>query len=162
MVSSMKCNARSRNRSTALLALILGLAGTACTAAPAPSFVLRAATAGAGCTQEDLPALIVTLNGGRSGEIRIEIAGMPHAFTGERRVQLSPLRRDSAKGTSELARAELRSEGRTATWLSGTVTLRSVKPGQGVRGFYRFKGPERRTYSGSFEARWSGSEGGCG
>jgi hypothetical protein len=118
---------------------------------------LPLASASRGCTQEDLPALVVVLTEtvwSAEGSpplphVRIEISGV--APGSSERVELSPLRRDPTKRT--LARALFRDVDGSSTWLSGFVEIHNADdPGSSVRGTYRFCIPRDSCTTGSLSA----------
>ena len=127
------------------------IAGLAAAAAPL-------ATAGAGCTQEDMPALVLHLPSG-AGELAIEVAGSPKR--GARVLALSGLRRDPATPPRDLARASLRQDNREE-WLSGTLRLRRVEPGAGAAGDYDFRRADGSHLRGRFATTWSPTRADCG
>lgn len=129
--------------------------------AAADSTAPAAAVASRGCTQEDLPALIVSLPGSEPGtRIVIEIAGSGPLRPGTWR--LSPLRRDPALPGRSLARAELLRGGRSAGWLSGELVLERIAAGDRAVGRYSFTGPGGAVIGGRFEAQWEGGRSDCG
>lgn len=136
--------------SAASLSLALLLAG--------PSAATPAATAGSGCTQEDMAALVLHLPTA-AGVLEVEVAGVPAA--GARRLTLSGLRRDPAVPPAELARAYLR-RGDGIEWLQGTLTLDRVAPGTAVDGSYDFHRADGTPLRGRFAAGWSGTRANCG
>lgn len=116
------------------------------------------ATAGAGCTQEDMAALILVLPS-RAGPIMVEVAGMPRA--GARQFELSALRRDPATPPRDLARASLHRDGRDE-FLRGTLRLRRVEPGVGAAGDYDFRRADGKALRGRFDAHWTSARAECG
>ena len=115
-------------------------------------------SAAAGCTQEDMRALVLELTSA-AGPLSIEVAGVPRP--GARRLTLSGLRRDPATPPSELARASLR-RGDTVRWLSGTLILDRVAPGTDVSGSYDFRIAGDAPLRGRFHALWSNASADCG
>jgi hypothetical protein len=120
------------------------------------------ATATSGCSQEDYPAVVLTL----SSEVldappvaHIEIVGAPPPPF---EIALSPLRRDPTHLTEPFARAwKLRASGEPA-WLSGTLRVQRLVPGEGVDGHLDFRAPDGGTGHVDFHAIWQASSGGCG
>jgi len=119
-----------------------------------------------GCTQEDIPAMeiLLTTEKWKEGEvlptpyIRIEAAGIAK---GKRiGVRLSPLRRDPAQ--RELARAELHFDGKSVTWLSGSLHVFQNGDAEMVRGDYRFCADDAKCFDGTFTAPWHRGPARCG
>ncbi|MEI9928650.1 MAG: hypothetical protein WDN44_14285 [Sphingomonas sp.] len=135
----------------------------ACVAVPRQE-ASPAAAAMIGCTQEDLPATIVTVARGRASEgtLRIEIAGAPQRADAPRRLALSPLRRAPGTNAADLARATLEIAGRPPVWLEGTVTIRRLLSGERVAGDYALRTPAGAALAGSFDAAWQPSRADCG
>ncbi len=142
----------------ALAAVLLAVTGCAADAArPAPPI----ATATAGCSQEDAPALILRLPDPGGATIEIEVAGMPQASDRPRTIPLSPLRRAGPRAP-DFARAALTPPGGGTSWLSGTITIDRVRPGEGVSGRYDFRAPGGRVIAGPLRATWVPGEARCG
>lgn len=121
------------------------------------------AQAMAGCSQEDLPALIIVVvpRGSAGIELRFEIAGIPGTMSA-RRYRLSPLRRRDGGRPVSLARGELRRDGRDGGWLSGEIVLHRLAPGREVAGSYRVSGTDGIIVAGRFNAAWQAGAAGCG
>jgi hypothetical protein len=160
----MYSGARTRSRSTVFAAAIAAWLSVAC-AKPLPA--LPFATASRGCTQEDIPALVVILTEREWSasdslpvpHIRIEVAGPARGSSGH--IELSPLHRDPAQRT--LARAEFRDKGGQAIWLSGFVEIRGAAEGDAaVNGTYRFCTAENSCSTGSFSAPLRSGAARCG
>lgn len=141
-----------RRTSSVRLIVLVAVAAGAGAAAP------RAATAGAGCTQEDMQALVLHLPS-TAGELAVEVAGVPKP--GARVFALSGLRRDPATPPRDLARASLH-RGDGDEWLRGTLRLRRVAPGAGAAGDYDFRRADGSRLRGRFDARWSSTPADCG
>jgi hypothetical protein len=121
------------------------------------------ATAMAGCTQEDLPALIIRVRpANRPGtELHFEIAGPPAAPL-PRRYRLSALRRDPGSRPADLARVELLRNGRSVGWLSGEIVLERLEPGDRAAGSYQVVENGAPPLAGRFVAGWNPRPAGCG
>jgi hypothetical protein len=124
-----------------------------------PSF--RQATAMRGCTQEDAPALElyfadVPFEGAGNPAppyMRFEIGSSPGETIAASSLGLTGLRR-GAGGVTRLVRAELFDSMTAHTWLSGTLALQEVRPGQDVAGRYDVRAPGGRHLAGSFVAKY--------
>jgi hypothetical protein len=152
-----------RVRDLFLILLAIPIA-SACASAAAPRSGLTAyATARAGCTQEDLPALIISVRPpNRPGtELRFEIAGPP-AGTTQRRYRLSQLRRDPIGRATDLARAELRRNGQPIGWLSGEIVLERIARDNRAIGSYRVVGSDGAPFAGRFSASREPGPARCG
>jgi len=150
------------------------LASAACAqAAPPPDGSLEHsfphAFAMRGCTQEDAPALEIYFTqtpfagvGDPSPSyIRVEISSSPAERMEPASYSLTPVRRDPTK-PGRVVRAELVESPHTSKWLTGTLTLTEVKPGQRVSGHYAFTTQEGRRLDSSFTAEFSNRSAVCG
>jgi hypothetical protein len=116
------------------------------------------ARAEAGCSQEDLPATIITLADGGEAKVEFEVSGLGSG-------QVPPVLRMTtgrrAPGAPYLARAWwVGGGGRTV--LSGTLALSEVVPGDHLSGRYDLAVPDGRRIAGSFRAAWPRGAVGCG
>jgi hypothetical protein len=122
-----------------------------------------------GCTQEDAPALEIYLTQTKFGGVgdpsppylHIEISSSPTEAIGPISLDLVPLRRDPTK-PGRIARANLMERGRAPTWLSGTIALDAVAPGQPLFGRYDFVTPAGKRLNGNFRAEYSNRAPTCG
>lgn len=121
------------------------------------------ARAEAGCSQEDLPATIITVSEGGEPKVEFEVTGLGSG-------QVPPVLRMTTgrrtPGAPYLARAAwVGGGGRTV--LSGTLALSEVVPGDHLSGRYDLTAPENRKIggrkiAGSFHAPWPRGAVGCG
>lgn len=116
------------------------------------------ARAEAGCSQEDLPATIITLADGGEPKVEFEISGLGSG-------QVPPVLRMTTgrriPGALYLARAWWVGDGGRMA-LSGTLTLSEVVPGDHLSGRYDLAAPDGRRIAGSFRAPWPRGAVGCG
>ena len=149
----MWCNPSRRFLAPLLALLALAAAPGAC--AGADSLQARAE---AGCSQEDLPATIITLSEGGEPRVEFEVSGLGSG-------QVPPVLRMTTgrrtPGAPYLARAAWVGGGeRTA--LSGTLALSDVVPGDHLSGRYDLLAPDGREIAGGFRAPWPRGAVGCG
>ena len=122
-----------------------------------------------GCTQEDAPALEIYLTRAPfdgSGEppepyIRVEISSSPTETITRGTFKLSPLRRDP-DAAGRVARAQLVERGHDPIWLTGTIVLSNVAPGQRVSGRLKGKTSSGKNLLGDFTAEYSKRTSVCG
>lgn len=116
------------------------------------------ARAEVGCSQEDLPATLITLSEDGEPQIEFEVTGLGDGHAPPvLRMTTGP----RTPGASYLARAAwVAGGGRTA--LSGTLSLSEVVPGDHLSGRYDLTAPDGRRIAGSFRAPWPRGAAGCG
>lgn len=172
MVSSTRSRSGVRSRSGRVLFVVVALIGAATTAWAEHGTVSRIPPAfphgivGFGCTQEDIPGIeIVLTTQPWKGDgnppvpyLRIEAAGLATERPGE--VTLSPLRRDPTQRS--LARAEFHDKHDQSDWLSGSVRIDRLVPGQPVAGGYAVCLGDGSCATGDFRAAWRPGPARCG
>lgn len=147
----------SLRRNSAILAVVLAAVVMSGCASASP-LRFAAATATAGCTQEDYAAVVVRLSGAGEEAVTIEIAGNIEAPF---RMTLSPLRRDVTRLNQPFARALFARAGES-TWLTGDLRVQRLVRGQLVEGRYDFKAPDGHVLQGDFAAPWQAGGAACG
>jgi hypothetical protein len=92
--------------------------------------------------------------------IRIEISAAPGEVIRDLTLPLVGLRRDSLNG-KRIARAEYIASDQRRSWLTGSVTIDQIAPGESVSGRYDFESPLGRL-KGSFDAKLLSNSAQCG
>lgn len=117
--------------------------------------ILTEAVISSGCSQEDIPALIIEV----PPVLIIEMVGVGHApFS----LPLSPLRRDPRELNRPFVRAQLRGPVTDSVWLTGELKISCLIYGQKASGSYDFQTPDGRRIRGRFEAIWRRGGSRCG
>jgi hypothetical protein len=117
--------------------------------------ILSEAVISSGCSQEDIPALIIEV----SPVLIIEIAGVDNApFS----LLLSPLRRDPTELPRPFARAQLRRSATDSVWLMGELKISRLIHGKEATGSYDFNTSDGRRIRGYFKAIWRRGGSRCG
>jgi hypothetical protein len=153
-------------RSTLALALVLSSV-----AAPIAAADLSVATARRGCTEEDLPAVLIFLSSEhpRSDSfppkpfIKIEIATTNLFSLKGQELALIPLNRNEGPQGKRVVRAQWQStESAKPIWLYGNMHIEDVDAAQRIRATYKFRGPSDEQLEGRFDAQWQSVASVCG
>ena len=118
-----------------------------------------------GCSQEDLPAVILRIKSATASEpviLTVEIAGQAQGSELPATVPLVPLRRDPSIPMKRFARARLERTGQPAVWLAGKIELESFVDQKEVTGHYDFQAPDGQVFRSSFRASWIAGVATCG
>jgi hypothetical protein len=123
--------------------------------------ITTSANAFSGCTQEDVPAIIIRLDGlaAQAALLEIEIAGLGEAFLPVK-IVLSPLRRETTINRVFARAAYLR--GREPQFLAGEIVITALDKDRRISGTYKLTMPNGVELSGTFDADWKPGRSVCG
>ena len=129
------------------------------------------ATVSQGCSQEDIPAVVVrvsqpnaSFDSAAKSTLVIEIIGIADIYSQgtNRSLVLSPLRRDVAHLAEPFARAALEAAAGHRVWLTGIINIHRLVRGQVIVADYDFRLPSGERLAGGLHALWQGNNSACG